>query len=253
MEKVIFIIMMVLIIATCGLSKSPPPEALFQEANRLYREADFQGAIEAYNKIIKMGFDSGYLHFNLGNAYFKSGKLGYAILHFEKARKLLSYDQDLNHNLTLASQRVADKIEIPRLLVWRYFDLMIKYFNLNKLALFSALFFLLFSGIFTAYYFVPRGLVKKISFYLSVLLFLTFLLFLLIFVIRVWQEQNRIEGVILAEKVEVLSAPDEGAQGLFSLHEGVKVKVKQKLLPWAEISLPDGKKGWVKIETFAEI
>jgi SH3-like domain-containing protein len=46
--------------------------------------------------------------------------------------------------------------------------------------------------------------------------------------------------------VTVLSAPNEDSADVFVLHEGVKVRIEEVRDEWAEISLPDGKVGWVK-------
>ena len=64
-------------------------EAFFDEGNRLYREGDYAGAVESYERIRESGFESGALHYNLGNAWFRLGEIGPAILHYERARRVM--------------------------------------------------------------------------------------------------------------------------------------------------------------------
>ena len=225
----------------------------FNEANRLYQKEDYAGAIEHYKKIIDMGYESGELHFNLGNAYFKTGNLGRSILHYEKARKLLPKDKDLQHNLNLVSMRIADKIETPRLAIWKFFDRVVEYFAVNALGMVTLILFIVTLGMASIYLYLSRGIAKKLTFYGSFAIFVIFLFFGSIFTTRIVRLETIHEGVILVDKVEILSAPDEGAKGLFALHEGVKIRINQVISGWAEISLADGKKGWVKIESFEEI
>jgi SH3-like domain-containing protein len=53
-------------------------------------------------------------------------------------------------------------------------------------------------------------------------------------------------GVILDEKVSVVSEPDIDGTEIFILHEGTKVKINRNLDSWLEVSIPDGKIGWLK-------
>ena len=53
------------------------------------------------------GLESGELHYNLGNAWFRLGELGPAILHYERARRSMPRDDDLAANLALAA--LADR------------------------------------------------------------------------------------------------------------------------------------------------
>jgi SH3-like domain-containing protein len=53
-------------------------------------------------------------------------------------------------------------------------------------------------------------------------------------------------GVILQEKVSVVSEPDIDGTEVFILHEGTKVKINRTLDNWLEISIPDGKIGWLQ-------
>jgi len=47
------------------------------------QEEKFDEAVKLYNQIIDNGYEGAELYYNLGNAYFRLGKLGYAILYYE--------------------------------------------------------------------------------------------------------------------------------------------------------------------------
>ena len=225
----------------------------FDKGNRLYRDNDFSGAITVYQGILSAGYESGELYYNLGNAYFKNGNLGLAILHFEKALKLTPRDEDLRSNLEMARLRVADQVEAPRLAVWEVVDEARDYFRMETLAVVSLVMFLLFLTLAGIYYFLPKSRWKRLAFWAAAPIFILFIFLFSIFNWRIWKDKNFREGVILVEKTDVLSAPDESGQILFALHEGVKARMGQVLPPYVEIILPDGKKGWILGETIIEI
>jgi len=49
----------------------------------------------------------------------------------------------------------------------------------------------------------------------------------------------------MPEKVDVVSSPAGDATQVFSLHEGVKVQLKEKSGEYCRIRLSDGKIGWL--------
>jgi hypothetical protein len=73
-----------------------------------------------------------------------------------------------------------------------------------------------------------------------------FLFWIYILFIRIDEYKNKVEAVILAPSVTVLSAPDENSTDMFILHEGVKILLNEQRNEWVNISLSDGKTGWIK-------
>ena len=82
----------------------------FFEANRAYKNDRFQVAVDGYLKLVENGIENGHLYYNLGNAYYRLGDLGKAILFFERARLLLPRDDDLIFNLSHARNQTVDAI-----------------------------------------------------------------------------------------------------------------------------------------------
>jgi SH3-like domain-containing protein len=53
--------------------------------------------------------------------------------------------------------------------------------------------------------------------------------------------------------VDVLSGPSTDNPTLFSIHEGLKVRIENEVQDWLQISLENGWNGWVKKETLGVI
>lgn len=74
----------------------------FTAANRLYELGRFAEAAVRYDQMIQNGWRSSTLFFNSGNAWFKAGQAGRAILAYRKAERLSPRDPDVRANLQFA-------------------------------------------------------------------------------------------------------------------------------------------------------
>ncbi len=91
------------------------PQEVFQHAEELYQEGRFAEAIEQYESLHKDGVVDGSVCYNLGNAYFKNGQLGLAILNYERALRLMPGDEDTKANLDFANELIVDVVQKPPL------------------------------------------------------------------------------------------------------------------------------------------
>ncbi len=64
---------------------------------------------------------------------------------------------------------------------------------------------------------------------------------------------NHAYAIVMQPTVTVKSSPDAGGTNLFVVHEGLKVRITDKLGDWVEIRLADGNKGWLLLETIERI
>lgn len=86
-------------------------DAAIKEAESAYAKEDYSKAIELYEGLLKSNGESAAIYYNLGNAYYKSGKTAPAILNYERALLLEPGDSDIRFNLQMARQKSVDKIE----------------------------------------------------------------------------------------------------------------------------------------------
>lgn len=81
--------------------------ASFDAANALYETQRYAEAAQAYEALIAVGPASTATLFNLGNAHFKLGKIGKAILNFRRAELLAPRDPDIRANLQFAREQAG--------------------------------------------------------------------------------------------------------------------------------------------------
>jgi len=227
-----------------GFAVAQESSALFETGNTAYGNGHFQAALEAYNQLWQRGVNDGALAFNLGNAHYKLGHVGEAVLFYERAARLLPGDEDVAANLQLASESIVDQIESRELFfLVKYWRRFIAFWPRGLLLGITVGLYGLLS-LCIAFMIWRRHLtwLRGVSVSLGGLWLISALLFW-----GQWQETHRVdEAIVMGEAVSVMSAPNqEMAVELFVIHEGLKVKTDQRSAPWVEIILPDGKVGWV--------
>jgi hypothetical protein len=83
-----------------------PPESRlrqqFTEAGRAYDQGRMPEAVRLYEELIRSGPPVMEVFFNAGNASFRDGRLGLAVLYYRKAWRLAPRDPDIEANLTSA-------------------------------------------------------------------------------------------------------------------------------------------------------
>lgn len=221
-------------------------ERLMQKANNLYQENEFEKAAELYIQILNNGYESDELYYNLGNAYFKSGRLGYAILYYEKALKLSPNDEDINYNLEIANARAVDKIEVlPKLFFVRWWDSFLNIFSVSGWSYLTYIIYILLLISIAVYFLIRRQNLQKIAVFSSAGLIVLLLLCVIILAVKVSSETSFDQAIVVEQAVTAKLSPDEQSGDAFIIHEGIKVGVEDQVSDWVKIKLPDGKVGWI--------
>jgi len=210
----------------------------FHSANEYYRKEQYEQAAQKYLKIIQKGYQDPSLFYNLGNAYFKAGELGRAILFYQKAKQFLP--RDIAESLTI------DKIEVEKpgffSTLWGKIT---SFLTINELTiLITGIYFLLILSSFLAII-KKWGPFRKIMIQLIILFSTLFILTGGILSQRIYQIKIAHYGVVISKIVAVKSGPEENLATLFSLHEGTTFLIQQKRGGWLQIILKTGWSGWL--------
>lgn len=241
--------------ARAGIAQNASLGEAFRQGNALYQAGQFDSALAAYGRILDQGFENGPLYFNMGNCAYKLGRTGTAVLYYEKARRFMPSDEDLKANLLMANLRVVDKVEArSEFLPLRLFRIAVRGLPASAWALTTIGFFGL--AVFGVVLFLlsRKRFLAVNGFRGAVLFGVLFVVTGLLWLGRVLSDRSTVEAVILAAKVDVMSAPGgQDSVESFSLHEGTKVRLDRESGDWVEIVLPDGKVGWVMKEALGRI
>jgi tetratricopeptide (TPR) repeat protein len=230
------------------------PSDLFRQAEALYQKENYSGAIEIYESIRASGVEDGVLYYNLGNAYFKSGRLGFAILSYERARKLMPGDEDIRANLAFADDLVSGGLESPPLplaIGWGV-DLYQRS-GPGVLAQAISLVFLIGGASITVLLLDRWPGVRTAALVVLAGSGAVALLAGASLVAKVRAESNRIEAVVVTENAYVRSGPGESSPRLAEIHEGLKLRILGEREGFLQVSLANGLTGWVPREQVERI
>ena len=237
-----------------GSTSAANVDALMADANKSYTDGKFQDAVSTYESIVKQGYQSDILYYNLGNAYYKSKNIPAAILNYERALLLNPSDDNIKFNLDLVKTFTVDHIEpLPEFFMVTFFNNVKKWMSTNAWAYTGMLFFIISLVLAYFFWFSYRPNVKRITFSIGVL---TLLVTLFSFTFSIQQKNtivNHKYGILFPSVVAVKSSPGESGKDLFVLHAGTKVKIVDSVGDWYEIHIADGNMGWILKDTLEKI
>lgn len=229
-------------------------DQLWDKANTAYINGNFRTAVDTYEQILAGGMSSVKLYYNLANAYFKEDRPGKAILYYHRALQLAPGDDDIRYNLSVAEARTKDNIEeIPEffLVEWvrgvRHTMSCTAWGLLSLAALGCAL------VLFLLYLLAPRLSLRKAGFYGTLAAAAVFMLTTWFAVGERREMLDDTRAVVMSASTAVKSSPDKSSTDIFVLHEGTVVTVTNSLDGWCEITIADGKKGWLECKTVETI
>ena len=229
-------------------------QLVIAKANKAYSDGLFTNAVDLYKKVIASGYESWDLYYNLGNSYYKLNDYASAILYFEKAKKLNPGNEDVDFNLKVANNKIADKIEpLPELFYKRWIRNLVELLPVDKWAWVVILSFIL-SLISASFFIISRRIfIRKSGFWLGIIFFLLSLSSFLFAVQNYRTLKNNSFAFIFAPTVTIKSSPDDKSIDLFVLHEGTKVQVLDNIGTWYEIKISNGSVGWLPASAVEKI
>ena len=228
-------------------------DQIFTSANAAYMNGDYEGAVELYSEIEKE-YRCFELEYNLGNAHYKLENVGKAILHYERASLIDPLNDDLRANMLLADLRAIDKIEplpgvgIDKMLAVLFAGKLYGVWCLLSLVTWTLGFSLIAirlkwkDSVVSAFAKPSAAALLVLSIIFSVFFYYT---------------HNRVLssacGIVMEEKIDVMSTPGNNGVKLFHLHEGAKGCIISEDGEWTEIRLENGNVGWLPTASLKRI
>lgn len=239
------ILILFVTLLTSGVSLAG--NVLEEKAEKAYIEKKYKEAIATYEDLLKEGYTSYKLYYNLGNAYYKNKELGKAIYNYELANKLNPKNEDVLTNLKIANEKTIDKIESKE----NFFMSAIKSGLVNGLSTtgwaWTSIISLLCSLVLIFTFFISGNIIlKRIGFFMGSVSLIVFVASMVLGFSALSEKQETKFAIILARETRTHEEPSNTATSKFSLHEGTRVRVMEITPEWTNIKLENGNEAWVK-------
>jgi tetratricopeptide (TPR) repeat protein len=229
-------------------------EELAAQADSAYSKDSYAQAEALYLQALKAGGSSSTLFYNLGNAYYRQGNLGKAIVNYERALKLDPTNSDARANLEFVNSKITDKQIDNGSYMYSLWERLVGLFTANTWAVLSLILFTLFIGGAATYIFASGIAVKKAAFFGGLIV----LVFTIGSTIVAFSAADRVnsnsQAIILAPSSQLSTSPREvrsQSEQAFLLHEGTKVEIIDSIANpgegmWYEVVVGRGERAWVK-------
>ena len=217
---------------------------LSNQANALYHSGQFEAARERYLQVVDSGVEDARVFYNLGNACFKSGQLGQAILWYERAGRLDPRDEDIQANLRFANTVKPDREPQAENVVWRFLVDLFFYPTFDELSAFFCLLLLCCFGLAVQR---QRSRFPASAGWLVLMTLGASLVVLngAYLGARIYHQEMVVEAVVIAGQGTARSGPDEGQAEVFIVHQGTKVRIARREGDWFLVRLTNGLGGWL--------
>ena len=228
----------VAILCLGAISTRADSDPAFARANQDYAEGRFPEAVEGYQSIVRAGRWSANLFYDLGNAWFRAGNFGQAILSYERALALDPHHPEAEANLLLAREE-GRALELRKNWTDRYLEAgtTTHYSIAAALAFWIALF------LATRLFLFRRrsgGQVALIALSILVLGAAVFALYTL-----ETGPRGGAFAIVVGEKVEARLATADSAGSVLALPPGSEIDILSERGDWIYAALPNDLRGWI--------
>jgi len=239
--------MSAMIFLTSALLGATVFDHTFDRANESYKDENYTEAISLYEQLITEGVVDTVVFYNLGNAYFRSNRLGPAIANYERALQIDPNFNSARQNLRLCIEQTPRSAGRPlppdweqSLLFWHYG------LSIRASAIAAAVTWLLAWGL------LGLRLVRPVPYTRAAAI--AALVFAALFAASAWSKSNpRPMAVASDEEVPVYFDRDEGSTLHFQLLVGDRVTGEESDAGWILIEAPSGERGWAQRNGFAMV
>jgi tetratricopeptide (TPR) repeat protein len=213
-------------------------DSIFAKANQAYSEGRFQEAVDGYQGLVDSGRWNANLFYNLGNAWFRLGDFGKAIVNYERALALDPQHPEATANLRLVRDE-ARALELRKDRIERYAAMgtPTQYSIAAAVAFWVALF-----G--STRWFLSR---RRSAAYAALIAGAVAVCGMSIFLLYTLENgaKGRALAIVTGKDIEARLATADNAGSILALPPGSQIKVLSERGDWVYAALANDQRGWI--------
>ncbi len=220
----------------------------FAQALQWQEQKNWTKAIEAY-EALAAEHEAAAVYNNLGLVYAETNQIGKAILNFERAL-LLDSDEEIEHNLKAAQQRIVYQVEaVQPLFFVRWWRAVVA--SMSSTA--WAVLFLLFFAAGVAGLAAKRWFGEQVYQNIGVGLLAFSLLLLFWGGLQKSNEMDDSTAIVIAAEVGLRQEATLSSPEIEVISGGVKVRILKEQESWVYVQLPNHLLGWMPLKMLERI
>ena len=252
MKSSALIVALSLLLGCAASAAADAPSDQFNLGNRHYEQKNYDSAVVVYTQLVNQGLESAPLYFNLGNASFRSGDLGHAVLYYLRAQRLDPTDPDIAANLDFARRYTSVQMEGVALNpVSSLFESIVAPYRLSTLGwAASAFFFVLFAFLIARFGYAWRGALVRTGIWLSLILLVTVSL---LTTVKYHHDYIIRRAVILAQESVVHTGPSDLSEKELDGAPGLIVEILAESGNYYNVLFENKRRGWIRKDQVAVV
>jgi tetratricopeptide (TPR) repeat protein len=228
-----FVLLLVLVVGVFAAD-----EGLFARANQAYAEGRYEEAANGYESLVSSGSRHPNLFYDLGNAKYRLGDFGQAILNYERALALDPRHPEADANLRLARDE-ARALELRKDWIERYSSMA----TVKQYSIAAAIAF------WSAVFVVAHLLLSRRRSAGRIALVALSTIVGAVSVFGIFTLENGTHGnalaVVTAKEIEARLATADNAKSILLLPAGSEITSLSERGDWIYAALPNDQRGWI--------
>lgn len=230
--------------------------SLAQKADSAYNNNDYYAAVGLYHQAMNKEGSSAQLYYNLANSYYRIGKLGKAVLYYNRALAVDPSMDDARANLEFVNKQIIDKPDDESTFLGSVHRSVMRMMTPNAWAWTAFGLFVLLLAAAGLYVFSGSVALRKVGFFGGFALVALFAYALVIAAQASSLPYNHTRAVVVTPTSNFSTSPGNREEGskIIPVHEGTVVEIVDSiLLPeqssaplWYEVKINSSTRAWAR-------
>lgn len=214
--------------AAQNMVKAETAATLSAKADSAYNSKNYTEAADLYKTIIKEYGVSSDIYYNLGNTYFRMGKIAQSVLAYERALKINPSNKDARINLDFVNTTLEDKPEDNSSILGKIHSEVIALMSPNAWAWTDFALFALIIGLIAIYLFLSNVTIRKVGFFGAMVLFIVLVYTTIVAYQSAAAIDNNDIAIVTTPSANLTPAPSaktDKTDKIVPVHEGTRLVI----------------------------